>query len=195
MCITQCGALYVGGLAGELQWSRQCQQRFRCQSGQRIFRFNRDWVSRSMTGSIGADGILLCRDAFQWRRNRHSTRQRWAQRSDLALSGVLFARGRARTAKISAHLCGGRMDRDCSARQHFGMVREGAGLKYLQGNYRASAEYLHADGMVIGGQSPPFVGQPFAAGVNEKASGWYVEGAGASCRNGRRICVMTIWIS
>jgi len=60
--------------------------------------------------------------------------------------------------------------------QHFGMVREGAGLKYLQGNYRASAEYLHADGMVIGGQSPPFVGQPFAAGVNEKASGWYVEG-------------------
>ena len=60
--------------------------------------------------------------------------------------------------------------------QHYPMVREGAGLKYLQGNYRASAEYLRADGMVVGGQAPPFVGQPFAVGVNEKAGGWYVEG-------------------
>lgn len=60
--------------------------------------------------------------------------------------------------------------------QHYPLVREGAGLKYLQGNYRASAEYLRAAGMVVGGQAPPFVGQPFAAGVNEKAGGWYVEG-------------------
>ncbi|MDD2915132.1 MAG: porin [Gallionella sp.] len=60
--------------------------------------------------------------------------------------------------------------------QHYGMVREGAGLKYLQGKYHASAEYLRADGMMVGGQTPPFVGQPFAVGVNEKASGWYVEG-------------------
>lgn len=60
--------------------------------------------------------------------------------------------------------------------EYFGMVREGVGLKYLQGNYRVSAEYLRADGMVVGGQTPPFVGQSFAAGVNEKASGGYVEG-------------------
>lgn len=60
--------------------------------------------------------------------------------------------------------------------QHYGLVREGLGLKYLQANYRASAEYLRAAGMVVGGQAPPFVGQPFAAGVNEKAGGWYVEG-------------------
>lgn len=59
--------------------------------------------------------------------------------------------------------------------QHFALVREGAGFKYLQGGYRASAEYLRADGMVVGGQAPPFVGQPFAAGVNEKAGGWYAE--------------------
>jgi hypothetical protein len=30
--------------------------------------------------------------------------------------------------------------------------------------------------MIVGGQAPPFVGQPFAVGVNEKAHGWYVEG-------------------
>lgn len=60
--------------------------------------------------------------------------------------------------------------------QHYPLVREGAGLKYLEGKYRASAEYLRASCMVVGGQAPPFVGQPFAAGVNEKAGGWYVEG-------------------
>ena len=60
--------------------------------------------------------------------------------------------------------------------QYYGLVREGVGLKYLQGNYRASTEYLRADGMVVGGQTPPFVGQSFAVGVNEKAAGWYVEG-------------------
>lgn len=59
---------------------------------------------------------------------------------------------------------------------HFGLVREGVGVKYLQGKYRASAEYLRANGMLVGGQAPPFVGQPFAAGVNEKADGWYIEG-------------------
>ncbi|MHB1116935.1 porin [Sideroxydans sp.] len=60
--------------------------------------------------------------------------------------------------------------------QHHALVREGVGLKYLQGNYRASAEYLRANGMVVGGQAPPFVGQSLAAGVNEQAGGWYVEG-------------------
>lgn len=59
---------------------------------------------------------------------------------------------------------------------HYGLVREGVGVKYLQGNVRASTEYLRADGMVVGGQTPPFVGQPFAAAVNERAHGWYVEG-------------------
>jgi hypothetical protein len=60
--------------------------------------------------------------------------------------------------------------------EYFDMQREGVGIKYLQGSYRASAEYLHANGMVVGGQTPPFVGQAFAVGVNEKALGWYVEG-------------------
>ena len=60
--------------------------------------------------------------------------------------------------------------------EYFGMMREGVGIKYLKGKYRTSAEYLRASGMVVGGQTPPFVGQAFAAGVNEKASGWYVEG-------------------
>lgn len=60
--------------------------------------------------------------------------------------------------------------------QQYSMVREGVGLKYLQGNHRISAEYLRAAGMIVGGQTPPFVGQPFVVGVNEKASGWYLEG-------------------
>ncbi|HCI13687.1 MAG: hypothetical protein A2063_07775 [Gallionellales bacterium GWA2_60_142] len=60
--------------------------------------------------------------------------------------------------------------------QQYALVREGVGLKYLQGNYRASAEYLRAAGMIVGGQTPPFVGQPFVVGVNEKAGGWYLEG-------------------
>ncbi len=62
------------------------------------------------------------------------------------------------------------------ALQQYPLVREGVGVKYLQGNYRVSAEYLRAAGMVVGGQAPPFVGQPFATGVNEAAGGWYVEG-------------------
>lgn len=60
--------------------------------------------------------------------------------------------------------------------QDYDLVRQGFGLKYLQGNYRVSAESLRADGMVVGGQTPPFVGQSFAVGVNEKAHGGYVEG-------------------
>jgi hypothetical protein len=60
--------------------------------------------------------------------------------------------------------------------EHFGLIREGVGIKYLYDGIRLSSEYLQADGMVVGGQAPPFVGQPFAAGVNEAASGWYVEG-------------------
>ncbi len=58
----------------------------------------------------------------------------------------------------------------------YGLIREGVGFKYLQGNYRLSAEYLRAAGMIVGGQVPPFVGQPFVTGVNEKADGWYLEG-------------------
>jgi hypothetical protein len=60
--------------------------------------------------------------------------------------------------------------------QQYALVREGVGLKYLQGDYRVSAEYLRAAGMMVGGQTPPFVGQPFVVGVNEKAGGWYLEG-------------------
>lgn len=60
--------------------------------------------------------------------------------------------------------------------QAYPIGREGAGFKYLQGDCRVSAEYLRASGMIVGGQAPPFVGQPFAAGVNEQAAGWYIEG-------------------
>lgn len=59
---------------------------------------------------------------------------------------------------------------------YYEMLREGAGLKYLQGNFRISTEYLRGNGMIVGGQSPSFVGQPFVVGVNEKTSGGYVEG-------------------
>lgn len=60
--------------------------------------------------------------------------------------------------------------------EHYDMVREGLGIKYLQGAHRVTAEYLRASGMVVGGQTPPFVGQVFAVGVNEKAAGGYLEG-------------------
>lgn len=60
--------------------------------------------------------------------------------------------------------------------EHYSMVREGLGIKYLQGVHRVTAEYLRASGMVVGGQTPPFFGQVFAAGVNEKAAGGYIEG-------------------
>jgi len=60
--------------------------------------------------------------------------------------------------------------------QNFGQLREGAGFKYLQGEYRVSAEYLRGTGMIVGGPTPPFAGNPFAVGVNEKANGWYLEG-------------------
>jgi hypothetical protein len=60
--------------------------------------------------------------------------------------------------------------------QYYALLREGVGIKYLQGSYRVSAEYLRADGMIVAGQTPPFVGQPFVVGVNEKASGGYLEG-------------------
>ncbi|MFA6015155.1 MAG: porin [Gallionellaceae bacterium] len=60
--------------------------------------------------------------------------------------------------------------------EQFAMVREGVGMKYLQGNYRITGEYLRGNGMIVGGQTPPFTGQNFVVGVNEKADGWYVEG-------------------
>ena len=60
--------------------------------------------------------------------------------------------------------------------QNFDQTRSGIGLKYLQGDYRLTTEYVVADGMIVGGPTPPFYGYPFAVGVNEKANGWYVEG-------------------
>lgn len=60
--------------------------------------------------------------------------------------------------------------------QNFDQSRAGIGLKYLQGNYRVSSEYIQADGMIVGGPTPPFFGYPFAVGVNEKSNGWYLEG-------------------
>jgi hypothetical protein len=60
--------------------------------------------------------------------------------------------------------------------QDFGQLREGAGFKYLRGEHRVSGEYIRGTGMIVGGPTPPFFGNPFAVGVNEKASGWYLEG-------------------
>jgi hypothetical protein len=62
------------------------------------------------------------------------------------------------------------------AEQDFNQSRSGLGLKYLQGDYRVSTEFIQGNGMIVGGQTPPFVGNPFAVGVNEKAYGWYVDG-------------------
>lgn len=60
--------------------------------------------------------------------------------------------------------------------QDFDQLREGYGFKYLRGDYRVSGEYIRAAGMIVGGQTPPFFGNPFAVGVNEQANGWYLEG-------------------
>lgn len=60
--------------------------------------------------------------------------------------------------------------------QNFDQLREGAGFKYLEGKYRVSSEYIRGTGMIVGGPTPPFFGNPFAVGVNEKANGWYLEG-------------------
>jgi hypothetical protein len=60
--------------------------------------------------------------------------------------------------------------------QNFDQIREGLGFKYLRGDYRVSSEYLRGVGMIVGGPTPPFTGNPFAVGVNEQASGWYLEG-------------------
>jgi hypothetical protein len=60
--------------------------------------------------------------------------------------------------------------------QNFDQLREGAGFKYLRGDYRVSSEYVRGVGMIVGGPTPPFSGNPFAVGVNEQASGWYLEG-------------------
>jgi len=75
--------------------------------------------------------------------------------------------GKARTAKTSAHSCGGRMGRDCLA----GTFRDGArrcGAQISARQLRASAEYLHADGNGYRRPVTTLRGQPFAAGVNEK---------------------------
>jgi len=60
--------------------------------------------------------------------------------------------------------------------QTFDRIREGIGARYQKGPWRATAEYLRGDGMIVSGPNPPFPGQPTQVGVNEKADGWYVEG-------------------
>lgn len=60
--------------------------------------------------------------------------------------------------------------------QDFDRIREGLGARYQKGPWRATAEYLRGDGMIVAGPNPPFPGQPTQIGVNEKADGWYVEG-------------------
>ncbi len=55
-------------------------------------------------------------------------------------------------------------------------IREGVGARYQKGPWRATAEYLHGKGMIVGGPNPPFPAQPVQIGVNEEADGWYVEG-------------------
>jgi hypothetical protein len=58
----------------------------------------------------------------------------------------------------------------------FDRIREGIGGRYQKGPWRATAEYLRGEGMIVSGANPPFPGQPTQIGVNEKADGWYVEG-------------------
>lgn len=60
--------------------------------------------------------------------------------------------------------------------QDFDRIREGVGARYQKGPWRATAEYLRGDGMIVAGPNPPFPGQPTQIGVNEQADGWYVEG-------------------
>lgn len=58
----------------------------------------------------------------------------------------------------------------------FDRIREGIGARYQKGPWRATAEFLRGDGMIVAGPNPPFPGQPTQIGVNEKADGWYIEG-------------------
>lgn len=58
----------------------------------------------------------------------------------------------------------------------FDRIREGVGGRYQKGPWRATAEYIRGDGMIVAGPNPPFPGQPIQIGVNEKADGWYIEG-------------------
>lgn len=60
--------------------------------------------------------------------------------------------------------------------QDFDRIREGIGARYQKGPWRATAEFLRGDGMIVAGPNPPFPRQPTQIGVNEKADGWYLEG-------------------
>lgn len=60
--------------------------------------------------------------------------------------------------------------------EDFDRIREGVGARYQKGPWRATAEYLRGDGMIVGGPNPPFPAQPVQIGTNEKADGWYLEG-------------------
>ncbi len=60
--------------------------------------------------------------------------------------------------------------------KNFDRIRQGIGARYQHGPWRATAEYLRGDGMIVAGPNPPFPNQPTQIGVNEKADGWYAEG-------------------
>ncbi|HQT00126.1 MAG TPA: porin [Thiobacillus sp.] len=60
--------------------------------------------------------------------------------------------------------------------QDFDRIREGVGARYQKGPWRATAEYLRGEGVIVAGPNPPFPDQPVQIGLNEKADGWYVEG-------------------
>jgi hypothetical protein len=57
--------------------------------------------------------------------------------------------------------------------------RAGLGVKYMKKPFRATAEYIVADGMIwVGPDKPTFVftAPTFGTGADAEASGWYVEG-------------------
>lgn len=55
--------------------------------------------------------------------------------------------------------------------------RAGLGFKYARGKHRVSGEYMQGEGMIYGGQFPPFASAPYyAIGPDDKAHGWYLEG-------------------
>lgn len=55
-------------------------------------------------------------------------------------------------------------------------IREGVGFKFSRGQYRLAGSWLRGEGMIVAGLNPPFAGNPYAVGVDEKADGWYLEG-------------------
>ena len=58
----------------------------------------------------------------------------------------------------------------------FDRNRSGLGVKYRHNQFRATAEYIAADGMIFVGPSNPDLGVAGFNGADARARGWYMEG-------------------